>query len=277
MARERWLVDGYELTDGLVRDVEYRSGLVTTPAVVGANAAVPNRIGELWRPKHHGPGKFTLALWLAPRAGGWQAVEQAWEDLLRAIARPHRLLTFERYTAAGQLRRCQGEVLSALAPTPLGQSGMRVGVEVNVPAGYWESGDIAFEATAPGSPLPQDLDLDPFTDATAPMEQLAYRITGPITAPTVTDTSDGPGRNGDSFTYTGQIAAGQSLTVDSATWQLTGTGGLVPDPARLTNTGPAFLRLAPGRPGMPPSVRLTGTNPGAGTQLTVTGRRAYLT
>ncbi|WP_327074443.1 hypothetical protein OG196_31885 [Kitasatospora purpeofusca] len=277
MARERWLVDGYELTDGLVRDVEYRTGLNTTPAVVGANATVPNRIGELWRPKHHGPGKFTLALWLAPASGGWAEVERAWEDLLRSLVRPHRLLAFERHTAAGQIRRCQGEVLSALAPTPLGQGGMRLGVEVNVPAGYWESADTSSASTAPGSPLPQNLDLAPFADATAPMEQLAYRITGPITAPTVTDTSDGAGRDGDSFTYTGQIGAGQALAVDSATWQLSGTGGLVPDPARLTNTGPAFLRLAPGRPGRPPSVRLSGTNTGAGTQLTVTGRRTYLT
>ncbi|QKW22295.1 hypothetical protein HUT16_27340 [Kitasatospora sp. NA04385] len=274
MAFERWLVDGYDLTDGLVRDVEYRAGLTATPAVVGANATVPNRIGELWRPKHHGPGKFTLALWLAPAGGRWQDVEAAWEDLLRAVARPHRLLTFERHTAAGQVRRCQGEVLSALTPTPLGQDGMRISLEVNVPSGYWESADVAFEATAPGVPLPQDLDLEPFADATAPMEQLAYRITGPITAPTVTDTTDG---TGDSFTYTGQIPAGQALTVDAATWQLTGSGGLVPDPGRLTNTGPAFLRLTPGLPGTAPSVRLTGTNPGPTTQLAVTGRRAYLT
>ncbi|MGW4694866.1 hypothetical protein ACWEO1_21110 [Kitasatospora cineracea] len=275
MAFERWLVDGYDLTDGLVRDVEYRAGLTATPAVVGANATVPNRIGELWRPKHHGPGKFTLALWLAPAGGRWQDVEAAWEDLLRAVARPHRLLTFERHTAAGQVRRCQGEVLSALTPTPLGQDGMRISLEVNVPSGYWESADTSFEATAPGAPLPQDLDLEPFADATAPMENLAYRITGPITAPTVTDTTDGTG--GDSFTYTGQITAGQALTVDAATWQLTGSGGLVPDPGRLTNTGPAFLRLAPGLPGTAPSVRLTGTNPGPTTQLAVTGRRAYLT
>ncbi|MFJ6770163.1 hypothetical protein ACIQOV_04145, partial [Kitasatospora sp. NPDC091257] len=235
MARERWLVDGYDLTDGLVRDVEYRAGLTGTPAVVGANATVPNKIGELWRPKHHGPGKFTLALWLAPTSGGWQDVEAAWEDLLRAVVRPHRLLTFERHTAAGQVRRCEGEVLSALTPTPLGQSGMRISLEVNVPAGYWVSADTSIQASTVGAAVPQDLALTAFADATATMEQLSYLLTGPITAPTVTDTTDGTG--GDSFTYTGQIGAGQTLTVDAATWQLTGSGGLVPDPGRLTNTG----------------------------------------
>ncbi|MEV7926096.1 hypothetical protein [Kitasatospora sp. NPDC088779] len=277
MARERWLVDGYDLTDGLVRDVEYRAGLTATPVVVGANATVPNRIGELWRPKHFGPGKFTLALWLAPQSGGWQDVEAAWEDLLRMVARPHRLLTFERRTAAGQVRRCEGEVLSALTPTPLGQSGMRISLEVTVPAGYWVSADTSTQTSTAGAAVPQDLALTAFADATAPMEQLAYLITGPITAPTVTDTTDGTGRDGDSFTYTGQIPAGQALTVDAATWQLTGSGGLVPDPGRLTLTGPAVLRLAPGRPGSPPSVRLAGTNTGVNTQLAVTGRRAYLT
>ncbi|MFJ8043788.1 hypothetical protein ACIRBX_25130 [Kitasatospora sp. NPDC096147] len=275
MARERWLVDGYELTEGLVRDVEYRAGLIATPPVIGANATVPNRVGELWRPKHHGPGKFTLALWLAPRTGGWQQVEAAWEDLLRVLARPHRLLTFERHTAAGQIRRCQGEVLSSLAPTPLGQSGMRLGVEVTIPSGYWEGTATVTNSSPAGTALPHALALAAFADATAPMENLAYRIDGPITAPTVTDTTDGPG--GDSFTYTGQITAGQSLTVDSATWQLSGTGGLQPDPARLSLTGPAVLRLAPGRPSSPPSVRLSGTNGGPGTALTVTGRPAYLT
>ncbi len=62
MPRERWTVDGYDLTQGTDRDVEYRAGLYRSPAAEGEDGEVSNRTGRIWRPKTHGPGTFTLGM-----------------------------------------------------------------------------------------------------------------------------------------------------------------------------------------------------------------------
>ena len=59
MTTERWLADGWDLEQAGVRGWEYRDGTDQIAAAVGANGAVPNRTGEIWRPKTLGPGMFT--------------------------------------------------------------------------------------------------------------------------------------------------------------------------------------------------------------------------
>ena len=111
--RERWLADGWEFTEGDIRDVEYRSGQLGAPGTRGSNATVANRTGEVWRPKLHAAGSFTLEVWF----GTYQRqAQQLWDDILRAVSQPHRLVEWRRITAAGETRTCLGEVTAALAP-----------------------------------------------------------------------------------------------------------------------------------------------------------------
>ena len=279
MARETWTVDGYTLTQGTYRDVEYRAGLYGTPEPVGANATVANRTGEVWRPKRHGPGAFTLNLWLGAtttRAG----VEAAYDELLRVLTPVHRLCRFTRTLASGEVRRCDGELVAALGPEPIGQRGMRISAEIRVPDGYWEAVTAITATSTVGVGLTRDLALTGFAGATAPMERLTYRITGPGSGPIVSvREADADGTVGDieAFFYAATLTAGQVLVVNADTWALSGEGGLVPDPGLLSYTGGRYLSVPPARYGAVPTVRLAlSSGSGATTSLAVTGRPTFL-
>lgn len=275
MARERWTVDGYEITEGVVRDVEYRAGLYRTPQVDGTDGEVSNRTGRLWRPKVHGPGSFTLAVWLGSTSRAvW---EPAWDELLRAFVHPHRLSTYERTLADGTIRRCQGDVVASIDPQPSGSLMVRAGIEVAVPAGYWE-GTVARTAggafTVAAASASIDVVLTPYARSTAAMEYLTYRITGPGASVRVADWTDGV--EGDFLLYAATVAAGQVLVINSGTWAVTGEGGLVPNQAALQYSGRRFLPVAAARPGQTPKVRITASNVTTATRLDVLGRDAYL-
>jgi hypothetical protein len=276
VSRERWLVDDWELTQGYDRDVEYRRGLYRTPAAEGEDANVANRTGRLWRPKVHGPGSFVLALWFGSSISR-AAVEAAWDEILRALVHPHRLSVYKRYLADGTMRQCQGDVVAALDPTPIGQLGMRCGVEVNVPSGYWAGATEQSQTVAMGASASThnvDLTLSAFARSTAAMENLTFRITGPVSNPRVVDMTDGV--EGESFSYVGSIPAGQTLVVNSGTWAVTGEGGFAPILSRLNHTGRRYCAVAPARPGQTPKVRFYGENVAAATALNVRGYEAFL-
>ena len=65
--------------------------------------------------------------------------------------------------------------------------------------------------------------------------------------------------------------------MDSGTWAVTGTGGLVVNQAKLDYTGARYMTLNPPRPSeVAPVARLSGFNGGTNTKLTVTGRTKLL-
>jgi hypothetical protein len=280
--RERWFADGYEFTDGDVRDVEYRTGLLGTPEMRGDNGVIPNRTGELWRPKHDGPGSFTLAIWLA---GGSQAeAAAAWDTVLRAVRQRRRLVTWQRITPDGETRQCQGEIVGSMQPTALGQIGYRAGLEVRVPAAYWFGTTLFTYSTPTGTGVTQrDLDLPGFAGCTAPLEGLTYKLDGQLVRPKLTDiTTFGAG---DNVLYDATIADGTSATLDSSTWGITGGGGHVADGQKLTYPAVAvpgasqdrFLALEPLHPSATTHrVRLSADTIGTNGKLTVSGYRAYL-
>lgn len=274
--REAWTVDGYVLTDGLVRDVEMRDGLNSTPPVRGDFAPVAGAHGGLDSGRRKfGPGSFTLNMWLgAPFAGSRGDVEVAWDTLLRAIAQPHRLATYVRTLAGGSQRRCFARMTNVLTPQAIGQRAERFAAEFGVPAAFWTDLADTTDATVAGTALPQDLTLTSKDGATGPMGDLVYTITGPITNPQVMLMSDLTLT--DYFRYGGAVGAGQTLVVNTGTWAVTGTGGLAPDGSLLTFTGDRYLEVTPARPGVVPAVRLIGTGGGGTTRLAVTGKRSFL-
>jgi hypothetical protein len=272
-ARERWFIDGYELTQGNTLDVEKRDGLLTTPALIGDNATVPNRTGLVWRPKKHGQGVFTLNIWW-----GEDTQDQAqdmWDILLRAFILPHRLATYTRVTASGESRICKGEVAVAMAPAPIGQGGYRAGIEVHIPDGYWQSLTSYTAQTAQGAASGTTLTLTDFTPSTAPNEKLLLTFAGQYANPKITETTtDG---RGEWIKYGGTIPDGQSMSINCDTWALTGTGGFVPDPALLTYSGDRFFTLGTARPGVDIQVQLTADTVGTHGRFTLAGQRSYLT
>lgn len=268
MARERWLIDSWEVTQGLVRDVESRSGLYASAAMVGDNVSVPNRRGQLWRPKVYGPGGFILNGWLGGSSRSeW---EMYWDDLLRAIAHPERLLTFTRYLANGTIRVALGEVAASVAPAALGDLGARFGLEVRVPDGVWRS--FAPVSFSNGSTIVSgaQIAMPVFAGNTAPNDELTYTLTGPAVNPTVA-AADGTA----SFSYAGTVAAGATLIVNSETWSVTGTAN--PTPAALTWKGYRYMTVPVSPPGVSPAIIVTAAGLTAASKIDVTGEVLYLT
>lgn len=284
MIRERWFVDDYEFTDGDIRDVEYRTGQLVTPAGRGGNAVVPQRTGQVWRPKVHDQGVFTLSIWFGISQ---QQAQQQWDDILKACMQPHRLPTWRRITAAGEVRVCLGEVVASTKPVPVGQLGYRADLQIDVPRSYWHS-DLAYVMAS--NPLGlglEGLGVDPLggsntitvdlvglAPSTAALEELVLRIDGLAVNPVITDITD-RGR-GEVLSYAGSIPDGTSLTLDSGQWWATGGGGLAPNQAAVNYTGDRYLTIAAPPPGVTPRLQLTADQIGPHTKLTVSGYRSYL-
>lgn len=270
--RERWYADEWEFTEGDIRDVEYRSGQLVAPAKKGSNAAVANRPGEVWRPKQHGPGTFTLEVWL----GTYQReAQRLWDELLRAVDSPHRLVSWRRITADGETRSCEGEVTGALEPTAVGQNGYRASVEVTVPGSYWR-GEQLFTVASPadGAVGVREFDLSPFAPSTAPLDSLTLVLAGQLVNPRVADIT--PRGRGDELTYAGEIPATHFLTLGNGDWSATPSAGWAYSAEALNYTGDRFLQLAATPPGGVQRLRLTADTIGVGAGVTVSGYRSYL-
>lgn len=271
MARERWLIDGWELTEGLYRDVETREGMDATPSLVGENAAVANRRGSLWRPKTLGEGRFTLNGWIG--ATSRTGFETAWRDLLRAAFHPERLVRYERWSAAGVARECYGEVTGTLAPRAIGQLAARFALEVTVPDGVWQGvADVSDSGPTP----PTDGAVFTLTNlgvSTAGLDATKIEFTGPITSPRI----EIPTLAGEWVQYTGTVPAGSTMTIDCAAWSVSGTAGFTPNPAAITHGGSgSFLTIPPPTVGGVTQVRFKGTNLAAASRVRIYGRPLFL-
>lgn len=270
--RERWYADAWEFTEGDIRDVEYRTGQLGAPALRGGNAEVANRPGEVWRPKLHGPGSFSLSVWL----GTYQVQAQnLWDELLRAVVQPHRLVAYRRITADGETRRCLGEVTGRVEPTAIAQNGYRAQVEVNVPGAFW-FGEQLQTVTSPtaGAANWREFDLPAFAKSTAPLHELALTFHGLWVNPKVIDIT--PAGRGDTLLYAGTIPAGKSLRLDSADWSATPDAGWTFSPQAVNYSGDRFLQLAATPPGGVHRLRIEAETIGPGATVDVSGYRTYL-
>lgn len=268
--RERWWADSYELTQGVVRDVEYRDGLYSTPPLVGENVDVAGLDGEMWVPKRFGAGSFALNLWLGGETR--REVEAAYSRILLAVARKHALVRYERQLADGTRRTCLGELVQSVEPKAIGQLGLRMGLEVRVPDAFWsDATDVDTGALAVAGPYPQTVQLPALAGADAPMGTLRAALTGPLNGLRLVTPE-----TGDYLAYSGLLAAGETLIVDAGAGTLTVPNGTAANLARVTYTGPRFLEVFPRPDGAPPQLRVEAASGSTGATLRVTGRRRYL-
>lgn len=272
MARERWLIDGWELTEGSYRDVESRDGLYATPAFVGANVSVANRRGTVWRPKTLGEGRFTLNGWI----GGTDrtAFEAAWQTLLRAMVHPERLVKYERYLASGEVREAYGEVTGVLAPQSLGQQAARFAIEVNVPDGVWRGQTQVIDSSSGTLTIGSTIPLTNLGVSTAPHDEAKIELTGPMSSPSI----GVQGSLTEYVRYNALIPAGVVLTIDCASWDLTATGGFTPDVGAIVQGGAgSFLTIPPPGPtGAVPVLTFTGTGTTAASKVRALGKVMHL-
>lgn len=273
MARERLLIDGWELTEGLVRDLELRDGLYGTPEMIGQNPVVANRRGSTYRRKNIGEGSFTINGWVASADGTRTGFESAWQTLLRAVWRPERLVKYERYLASGEIRECYGEVSGQLAPAAIGQQAGRFALQVRVPNGLWRGQTTVTDQSTGTLTSGATFALTNLANGSAPVDDAKVVLTGPLTSPQVAVV----GNAVEFVKYTGTIGAGAVVTIDCGTWDVTATG-MTANPAAVTYGGDSsYLTIpSPGPTGVAPSVVVTGSGFTASSKVALTGKRAHL-
>lgn len=274
MARERWIIDNLEITEGLVRDWEVREGTDEFAGLVGQDVDIPNRDGQLWRPRTLPAATFTLNLWV--RGDNPEEVRNNWNLILRAAVRRNRLVRIHRYLPDGMRIQCDASLIGQVRPIFVGQTVRKGSLTFTIPEGRWLSYDTFSQETPAGSQTSRELELTEFAASTAPLN-LTYWIYGQCTNPRVYDETDPSVYAPVSyFEYKGTVPAGAYLAVNTASWEVTGSG-FNPVKSALHWTGNArYLSLEPARPGEVPKVRLVCSSPSSTVKLRVNGRLAFL-
>lgn len=276
MATEAWTVDGRNLS-AFAFDIQTWDGLDDVPGLVGDNTGLPTRHGSLWVKKYFGPGHKTLSMIVSNRDPSTGVVPTALDQqrlnfdknldtIVRMMYRPRRLLDIRRTLSDGTVRQCFAEVVAGIAPETVGLNSGRMTFELEIPGGFWQDVSITTSALhAPGT-----YSVTEFEAATAPMQDLNYKLTGPATNPKVLDVESGAW-----FRFNGVMAAGNTLEVNAASMTILPGGGLVAALSQMEHQGdPRWLTLYPSMDGA--QIQFTATATTGATGLQVIGTRKYL-
>jgi hypothetical protein len=274
MAREKWVIDGFDITNGWVLDVEMREGLYATSAFNGSNATIPGSTGELWHAKARGASGFVLNVWLG--GGNRSELDARYDSLVRLLMRPKALRYIVRTLADGTQRQCLAEVVGSLSPSPIGSTGMRLAIEFRVPDGLWYAMSATTCTAVAGvatSASPKQLTFTgELAKSTGPIETLAILVTGPIQNIRIDDLG-GPSW----LQYNTTVAAGHTVTFNCDDFSITATGGHSVQKASVQFSGSKFLSVEPVPVGSSPRIQMYGSGGmSAATNLSVTGLAAYL-
>lgn len=277
--RERWLFDGWELTEGVLRDWAYRAGTGNTAPFVGEDTSVPGRSGQLWRPKVQGPATFSLDFWF--QGADRQAVQDAYNTILRAMRRRHRLVTVTRTRASGEQVVADVQLVGTIEPTYLSQRVWRATATFVIPAGCWRSvSTFTHKSSQVSATFPKNLVLTGLEPSTEAMDELTVKVHGPGVNIKVADWTDGV--EGDWFKYAATMTASQFFTLNCKTWAITaGTDADANDDTwvnvhAMQYSGTRYLPIPAARPGDTPTVKISMASGGTtATYVEVAGPRAY--
>lgn len=259
----------------ILRNVESLSGALRAPARRGSNIVVPGRHGALkTQRKRYDVGELILPMWVkGANPDGTVGTEDTqltrfYEqiDLLTQLFHSDTVV-IDHTLPDGSVRRAVCELLEPLEweRNPASPLFGRVSVALTIPGAFWS--DTTNRTQTVSLTTGQSVTLSQFAGATAPMDELMVTF-GPGNNPEL-------GQGGIFVAYDGIIAAGRTLVVNTTTWTLTGTGGLVVDYSKLRHGGEArWFTLHPQSGG--PEVALLHTG-GGSMQVTIVGPRKYLT
>lgn len=279
---ETLVVNGVDIST--IAHLDGPPGIMTAPAKRGGNLVVAGRHGELHVPrKHYGPAEGVFPMWLLgynpdlpfPTSDtARQALYDAADKVLLAFGAD--TVTVDHGRPNGAVRRAVGEVLDTMDFTRSGHrdSAAKVAIALDVFGAFWS--DINPVTAGPYSLASgATATLTPFQGATAPMDELLVTI-GPGSNPSLSQPLSAA-----FVAYDGVIAAGRKLVIDTELWSVTGTidaGGTWVPAITALRFGPdsRFFTLTPPPDGSPPVIQMTNTA-GASVQVTVSGKRRYLT
>ena len=279
--QEVWTVDGYNLSQ-YAHDIQTFDGLDVTPDLKGEDVDIPQMNGVLpvvnyFQAAHKA---VSMIVSVADPATGVIPNDIPSQrlnfnknlDSLCKIMYRRKLLNVVRTLADGSQRTALCKVVAGIQPATLGLASAQIVFDLLIPGSFWRD-TAATTQTLAIAATPTTLHFNSFDSATAPMSDLVYTIAGPITNPKITDLETGAWVQ---FTGAG-LTAGQTLAFDAGAMTVTGGGGLAtPALTTITHAGdPRWLTAVPSIDGINLQVDSAGAVAG-GTQLTVSGKRAYL-
>lgn len=277
MATETWTVDGQNLS-AFAYDIKGFEGMDDVPSLVGENLSFANRHGTDWTQKYFSEASKMIVMIVRntdPTTGVVPATfdlqrqnyDTNLDKLCRIFYRPRRLLDVQRTMSSGVIRRAFAESVIGITPELVGLNSGKVGFELRIPSGFWE--DVSNVVTA-AYPVGTNT-ITEFAAATAPMQNLKYKITGPGTNLKVTDVESGA-----YFQYNGAIPSLGWIEADSSNMSVASSGFGGFSAANLVHVGdPRWLTMYPSINGCQLILSATAGTTGA-TNLVVTGKRNYL-
>lgn len=261
----------------LATNIDSITGRLRAPGRRTSNLALPGMHGELWIPnKKFEANSIVLPMWVAgcDADGAIPSDSSARKEFFKRVNElvgvfkgTDELLDVRWTQPDGTVRQCWAEATDVFDFTADAAPTGRVGVILSIPGAFWQ--DVT-ETSQTFTGTTASVKPSKFAGSTAPMEDMVYTFVGPRTNPGITF------QDGSWFAYAAALTAGQTLTVDSGEWELTGAGGLVPDYTKLSHDG------ADGNWGtLPPmptaaNVNLDGSATTAASSVTFTGHRKFL-
>jgi hypothetical protein len=143
-------------------------------------------------------------------------------------------------------------------------------VELTIPDGFWRDATDTTLATLPAAFTGVVTGL---AGATAPMNDLQFNITGPVTNPRITDNESGSW-----VQYTGTVAAGKTLVLHNTNMGIDdGGSGWSPVLFNMIHAGDSnWLTLHPSVPNGGVNITFSGSATTGATSLVIFGHKKYM-
>jgi hypothetical protein len=290
MASETWTVDGTSLS-GVAFDIRTWQGLDDVPGVNvsgGASGAsggtngmfqLAQTHGEYWYPQYLTAATKLLTMYVSsndPSTGAAptsvdlarQNFDANLDTLTKLFQRRRNLMSVVRNLSNGTSRLALCTVASTFSPQLIPVTSGMITVELEIPDGRWR--DTTDTTLVPTVSAAFSGRLTALDTATAPMDDLEFDITGPITNPRITDNE-----SGNWVQYTGTVAAATTLKIFNSTMSISGVG-FTPSLANMVHSGDSnWLTLYPTY-GNGVNISFTGTGTTGATNLAVIGHKKFM-
>lgn len=255
----------------LAYNVESLTGRLSTPPRRGNDVDVPGRHGTIRSPgKKYTAGTVVLPMWVVGSDDGWFPVGVDNQELLYknidTLTRVFGSDTIELIHTLpdNSTRRIVGQVLETIDFTSqAGGTRATFAVTLSTADPFWED---VLDTTAIKSGT-GTWNVFEFFGATAPMDDLVIKFTGPCTNPRITNSS------GVYVQYNAVLTGSQTISIDCSNWTLSGVG-ITPSYSSLVHIGDARWFIL--EPKDPEPVVTTSQTAGSTGVFTLIGRRKYL-
>lgn len=295
MATETWTYDGVNLSNYAngfqLNDIRTWNGLDNIPGVnvsgsgsgtsTGTNGMfqLAQTHGEFWYPQYFTAATKLLTMYVSSNSAsgpptsidqGRQNFDANLEALTLLFQRRKQLSQVVRTLSSGQQRLAKVSVMSTIEPQLVPVTSGLITVELTIPDGRWQDAtDSSLSTLSAGfSGVVTGL-----AGATAPMDDLQFNITGPITNPRITDNESGSW-----VQYTGTIAAGKTLVIHNYAMAIDdGGSGWAPSLVNMVHAGDSnWLTLHPSVAQGGVNITFGGSATTGATSLLIYGHRKYM-